>query len=162
MDIQETLFKTFIYKMINICARKGHYLSDEYYNEEEIKKCDNTAYAYFSIYEDMMIAVSMPYLGELLDKKDNKHKCSIDKDKNIFPCIGTVTYRNKKFPVFLDDYGMDEFLEIKTPNGVRQVSTLYDWYYLVDEYLYLDPISSMTKDTYHKVLDDLLKEVEDK
>lgn len=64
--------------------------------------------------------------------------------------------------MFLDDYGMDEFLEIKTPNGVRQISTLYDWYYLVDEYLYLDPISSMKKDDYEKILDDLLKEIKEK
>ena len=63
---------------------------------------------------------------------------------------------DKEFPVYLDDYGMDEFIEIQIGEEYRQISLRYDWYYELDKQFDLERfILTNTKEGYQELLDEL-------
>ena len=61
--------------------------------------------------------------------------------------VSILEYRHEKFPVYLDDYGMEEFMEFEHYDGnIKQIRTNdVDWDYEldrtmdVDRLTYLDP-----------------------
>lgn len=152
--MKDNIFESYISTLI-IYANK--YIRDLKYNEsseEELKKkYREIFYAIFKLYREILSSLKLDECGkDTCFRKPTKdeeleYTCSLNNEKTTYPLTRILEYRNEKFPEYLDDYGMETFIEFENYEGkVIQIRTNdVDWDYEldrtmdVDRLTYLDP-----------------------
>ena len=156
MTNSKKVFNAYIIEIYKYIAKKAHiFYNFKKYTKEDVKECNDKIVSAFNLYEEIRASAFIP---KIKIRKNNKFNCSLNDENNTFPCIGSFKYRNKIFPIFADDYGMTDFIEIKVKDKWIQIDTLYDWYYAIDLYYDLDRfISASTVEECEKILQEIEK-----
>ena len=160
-EIKTILFENYIGQLItetNFCLRR--------------LKDNNTAY--LDIYKRVLYSIFRSYRENLaslnLDEqhkdrcfrkpnKDEKNEyvCSENTEKTTFPLNRILEYRNEKFPEYIDDYGMQTFIEVTDYKGdIKHIQTNdMDWDYELDRIFDVERLSNIEIDkTYDLLLND--------
>ena len=133
-EIEKTLFDVYQRKLEWIDRRlKPDTL--EFYGEsaEAWKHAKEIA---FSMYQDLRgyLSGEYPSLWKMVDREAADDVPPYVIDGTEFKCLGVLAYRDRKFPVYDDGYGMAAFIVC---DGRRiQVDSFGgegDWYYMVDK-----------------------------
>lgn len=114
--------------LLNLWKKYDIITTDNYKGKHSLETCNAAILESFYIYEDLVNEFINYNYFELLNKEDKNYKCSLNTKDIIFECIGTLTHHDVKYPVFIDDYGMEDFIEI----GNTTIGLNYDWWYAVD------------------------------
>ena len=108
----EDLFKEYQNKLAWIDRRlKPDVL--EFYNEKA-EAWKHAKEVVFQMYQHLRYFCEdgLPNETCFVYSKDLGIESLITDDGMIYPCIGTLQYRNRTFPIYNDDYGMQAFIQI--------------------------------------------------
>ena len=117
-------------------------LSNEYYT---------IMYAVFHLYRNILTSLDLDQMGkddcfrEPTKEELKEYKCSLNTKNNEFPLVRILEYRHRKFPEYLDDYGMETFLEFKDSCGdIKYIRTNdADWDYVLDKTFDVDIVNNL-------------------
>lgn len=159
-DIEKKLYDEYIWRVYNCIVRKVHYLNiinDEDTLKFRIAEINAELSGIFNLYQDIRYSLGTLSLYDDLNKDNiNKYQCSLDTAEYQYPCIGTINYFGEELPWYIDDYGMDTFIEISVDGKYYQISTAYDrdWWYEVDKLQGLDKyLKANTEEECNELID---------
>ena len=151
--MKDDIFESYIGNLMIYYGKYAREIKNSNNKEETSKKYKEIIYAIFHLYRDILTTLHLDQMGkkdcfrEPTKEEYKEYHCSLDTEKNKFPLLRIVEYRHEIFPEYLDDYGMETFIEFKDFEGnIKQVRTNdADWDYEldrtfdVDRLSYLDP-----------------------
>ena len=165
MSMKEDIFNSYISNLL-IYANK--YIRDLKYEEKDkneiSKKYKEIFYAIFKLYRDILSSLDLDEIGKSRcfrePTKDEKceYTCSLNTEKTKFPLVRVLEYRHEKFPEYLDDYGMETFIEFEDYEGnIKQVRTNdVDWDYELDRTFDVDRLSYLDpQEAYDLLINDI-------
>lgn len=162
--IDEKLYIEYLDQICLLLGKKAYLIrsSNKYDDSEynsELREINSKIDMVFSFYQKIRDTLCPPAAYENLSReKIDQYHCSLDTPKCQFPCFGTYEYRGETLPFYLDDYGMDDFIEIKINDKYYQISTAYgrDWWYEVDRLKDLERfLAADTSDLCLSIIDEL-------
>lgn len=86
--------------------------------------------------------------------EEKEYECSQNTEKVKFPLNRILEYRNEKFPEYIDDYGMQTFIEYEDAEGSKhQIQTNdVDWDYELDRVFDVERFSNIKMDKIYDLL----------
>ena len=91
-------------------------------------------YAIFSMYEDLR---EFPDPAECIEHgpKFNTYDNILRVGDSEFCCVGMLSYRGIKFPIYYDEGGSEEFIRWEDEDGAEDISMGMDWWYELDRFI---------------------------
>lgn len=142
---RERAFSTYTSRLYQILRHKKYDLQQAK-TEDERKalgsKYYEIAYNVFTLYKDITsynfkdeIWKLNDCFREITEEDKKKYICHLNNEDNTFELVRVLEYRGVEFPEFLDDYGMDTFIEVVDPktNIYLTFTTQFDWDFALDE-----------------------------
>ena len=112
-DLDKKLYVVYLGRVLfNLWKKYDIITTDNYKGQHTLETCNAAILESFHMYEDLIVEFINYDYYKLLDREDKNYTCKIDTKDFTFSCIGTITYHNIKYPVFIDDYGMEDFIEL--------------------------------------------------
>lgn len=153
-EIKGVLFDSYVtnmYNLINRYKRDFNHCRERFgdYTSAVLKENLNEI---FNLYRRMLANLNLDGFNNRnlfrtpTEEESKSYKCSLDNDKNDFPLVAILEYRNCKFPEYIDDYGMESFIEISDSDGkMIQIRTNeVDWDYELDKILDVERLSKLS------------------
>ena len=160
-EIKSKLFENYIDQLItetNFCLRK---FKDGETNYLDIYK--RVIYSIFRSYRANISSLNLDEQGKdrcfrkPTKDEEKEYECSQNTEKVKFPLNRILEYRNETFPEYLDDAGMETFIEFVGFDGkVKTIRTNdVDWDYELDRIMDYERLCYYTiEDKYNLLLND--------
>lgn len=162
--MKEIIFNSYIDTLLIYFNKYVRDVKNTNVNREELsKKYMEIFYAVFKLYREILSSLKLDEQGkddcfrEPTKDEKKEYTCSLNNDKNNFPLVRILEYRNERFPEYLDDYGMETFIEFEDYEGkIRQVRTNdVDWDYELDRIFDVDRLSYLDpQEAYDLLIND--------
>lgn len=155
----------------------GQLITETNFYLRKIKNNDNTyintykrvLYTIFKAYRENLISFNLDeqYKNRCFRKptkdEEKEYECSENTEKTKFPLNRILEYRNEKFPEYLDDYGMQTFIEVpmldETYKHIQTNDT--DWDYELDKIMDYERLIDLDpQKAYDLLLNDIWFKVE--
>ena len=166
-DIKSKLFENYINQLI---TETNFYVRKVKQNELNYKDIyTRVVYQIFKGYRDNLTSFSLDEYGKdrcfrkPTKDEQKEYECSENTEKTKFPLNRILEYRNEKFPEYIDDYGMQTFIEVLMPDETyKHIQTNEtDWDYELDRIMdYERLIQLSAEDSYNLLLNDMWFRVE--
>lgn len=147
--MKDDIFESYIGNLMIYYNKYARDIKNSNNKEETSKKYKEIIYAIFHLYRDILTTLHLDQLGksdcfrEPTKEEEKEYTCSMNTEKNVFPLVRVLEYRHEKFPEYIDDYGMETFIEFKDFEGnIKHVRTNdADWDYELDRTFDVDRLS---------------------
>ena len=163
--MKEDIFNSYINTLVIYANKYIRDLRYKEYDENELKrKYLEIYYAIFKLYRDFLSSLQLDEFGKNdcfrkpTKDEEKEYTCSLNNEKTNFPLNRILEYRHEKFPEYIDDYGMQTFIEFTKFNGeIQSIRTNEtDWDYELDRIFDVDRLSSLNpQDAYDLLINDI-------
>jgi len=142
IELLNDINQMFVIRLTNIIYRLKYDLKNSK-SKKIIEAYKAKVSTLFGFYRDMILVVdpNATYISKRSLKKDETHKSCFDKEDYINECIGVLTYKGIEFPIFNDEYGMQDYIEFMDEAGnIQSADALADWDYLYESHMILNKL----------------------
>lgn len=163
--MRDDIFETYISSLLIYANKYIRDLKYEPNNKDElVKRYREIFYAIFRFYREMLSNLHLGQYGkddcfrEPTKDEELEYTCSLNNEKIQYPLNRILEYRHEKFPEYIDDYGMQTFIEFKDFNDKMQTvrTNDTDWDYELDRIFDVDRLSNLDpQEAYDLLINDI-------